>query len=197
MLGLIVSGRLVKTDFQQASPTQFVTVVEDADNINHIVVFLTGTQPFPDGYGGSVYFSWPDPMSPPSWQLLGFITNNKPSAIFKITKLKPTLGSGNPVPTFGTGQISHNAQIGVSIEPLSQIASQSPNAITEPSNTSTFMEFAQRVVQNLFDYVASFAVAQSQMTANPNESYIPMSAIRSWYNNFLRKLELNPQFWRS
>ena len=145
----------------------------------------------------SVYFSWPDPMSPPSWQLLGFITNNKPSAIFKITKLKPTLGSGNPVPTFGTGQISHNAQIGVSIEPLSQIASQSPNAITEPSNTSTFMEFAQRVVQNLFDYVASFAVAQSQMTANPNESYIPMSAIRSWYNNFLRKLELNPQFWRS
>lgn len=43
----------MKTDFQQASPTQFVTVVEDADNINHIVVFLTGTQPFPDGYGGS------------------------------------------------------------------------------------------------------------------------------------------------
>ena len=145
----------------------------------------------------SVYFSWPDPTSPPSWQLLGFITNNKPSAIFKITKLKPTLGGLNPIPTFGSGQISHNAQIGVSIEPLTQIASQSPNAITEPSNTSTFMEFAQRVVQNLFDYVASFAVTQSQMTANPNESYIPMSAVRGWYNNFLRKLELNPQFWRS
>jgi len=197
MFGLIVSGRLVKTDFQQVNTTQFITIVEDADNINHIVVFLTGSQPFPDGFGGSVYFSWPDPTSPPSWQLLGFITNQKPSVIFKITKLKPTLCGGNPIPTFGSGQISHNAQIGVSIEPLSQIASQSPNAITEPSNTSTFMEFAQRVIQNLFDYVTSFAVTQAQMTANPSESYIPMTAVRSWYNNFLRKLELNPQFWRS
>jgi len=197
MFGLIVSGRLVKTDFQQVNTTQFITIVEDADNINHIVVFLTGSQPFPDGFGGSVYFSWPNPTSPPSWQLLGFITNQKPSVIFKITKLKPTLCGGNPIPTFGSGQISHNAQIGVSIEPLSQIASQSPNAITEPSNTSTFMEFAQRVIQNLFDYVTSFAVTQAQMTANPSESYIPMTAVRSWYNNFLRKLELNPQFWRS
>jgi len=105
--------------------------------------------------------------------------------------------SGNPIPMFGSAQISHNAQIGISIEPLSQIASQSPNVVTEPSNTSMFMEFAQRVIQNLFDYAASFAVTQAQMTANPNESYVPMSALRSWYNNFLRKLELNPQFWRN
>lgn len=27
--------------------------VPDADNINHIVVFLTGTIPFPDGMGGA------------------------------------------------------------------------------------------------------------------------------------------------
>ena len=36
---------------------QFVTTVEDADNINHLVIFLTGTQPFPDGFGGSGIFS--------------------------------------------------------------------------------------------------------------------------------------------
>jgi protein Hikeshi len=39
------------------SDTQFVTTVEDADNINHLVIFLTGTQPFPDGFGGSGIFS--------------------------------------------------------------------------------------------------------------------------------------------
>jgi len=76
MFGLIVSGRLVtyfktnrcswslcyhwlsflpqvKTDFQQISERQFVTTVLEADNINHIVVFLTGTQAFPEGLGGS------------------------------------------------------------------------------------------------------------------------------------------------
>lgn len=71
MFGVIVSGRLVRiyrrkqiifyrfhlllqvqTEFQQISETQVVTTIPDADNINHIVVFLTGTMPFPGGTGG-------------------------------------------------------------------------------------------------------------------------------------------------
>jgi len=27
--------------------------IPDADNINHIVVFMTGQIPFPDGFGGA------------------------------------------------------------------------------------------------------------------------------------------------
>lgn len=194
MFGLIVSGRLVKTDFQQISERQFVTTVLEADNINHIVVFLTGTQAFPEGLGGSVYFSWPDLTGPPSWQFLGFISNTKPSAIFKITKLKTT-DSG--VPMFGQAQIAHNAQIGISVEPLQTIASQTPPSMTEPSKATLFMEFAQKTVQNLFDYIASFAVTQSQMIPSPNESFIPMSALRNWFTNYERRLQQNPNFWRS
>nr|CAG4649668.1 EOG090X0D82 [Scapholeberis mucronata] len=200
MFGLIVSGRLVQTNFEQISETQFVITIPDADNINHLVVFLTGTTPFPEGFGGSVYFRWPevDLAVAPVWQLLGFLTNNKPSNIYKITGLKKNIGNLMPSP-FGLNQggIHHHAQIGISIEPLEVISSQSPNAITEPTNTSTFQEFAERTVQNLFNYVASFAVTQAQMTPNPTENYIPMSALKNWYNGFLRKLELNPQFWRS
>nr|CAG4650468.1 EOG090X0D82 [Sida crystallina] len=196
MFGLIVSGRLVQTEFQQAGETQFVAMVLDADNINHIVIFLTGTQAFPEGLGGSVYFSWPDPAAPPSWQYLGFISNSKPSAIFKITKLKTNADQRN-APIFGQGLISHNAQIGISIEPLQTIAAQIPCVSSEPSAISSFMDFAQKTVQNLFDYVASFAVSQGQMMPNPNETFIPMSALRNWFTNFERKLEQNPNFWRA
>lgn len=147
----------------------------------------------------SVYFRWPEPdlSAPPVWQLLGFLTNNKPSSIYKITGLKKNLGNPNPSPFGPSAGVHHHAQIGISIEPLNLISSQSPSAITEPTNTSTFQEFAERTIQNLYNYLASFAVTQSQMMPNPRESYIPISALHSWYSSFIRKLELNPQFWRS
>lgn len=43
----------MQTDFQQIGENQFLITVPDADNINHIVVFLTGSVPFPDGTGGA------------------------------------------------------------------------------------------------------------------------------------------------
>ena len=43
----------VQTDFQQISETQFAITIPDADNINHLVVFLTGATAFPEGFGGS------------------------------------------------------------------------------------------------------------------------------------------------
>ncbi len=98
---------------------------------------------------------------------------------------------------FGQAQIAHNAQIGISVEPLQTIASQTPPSMTEPSKATLFMEFAQKTVQNLFDYIASFAVTQSQMIPSPNESFIPMSALRNWFTNYERRLQQNPNFWRS
>ena len=132
MFGLIVSGRLVSTSWEQAGPTNVVAEIQvetrveqlcktgflfgllrikfglllkderfpnlephqlasansmlitifqqDADSVNHVVIFLTGAVPFPEGIriqiksswisellgfyagmGGSVYFCWPQP----------------------------------------------------------------------------------------------------------------------------------------
>ena len=42
MLGCIVSGRLVQTDFQQIEQTKWLINIPEADSINYVVVFLTG-----------------------------------------------------------------------------------------------------------------------------------------------------------
>ena len=66
--------------------------VDDVGTFNHIVVFLTGQTAFPEGMGGAVYFSWPDNGESgdgaTAWQFLGMISNQKPSAIFKVAKFK-------------------------------------------------------------------------------------------------------------
>ena len=48
---------------------------------------MTGAVPFDDGFGGAIYLCWPFPE--PSWQLLGFLSNDKPSAIFRISGIRP------------------------------------------------------------------------------------------------------------
>ena len=85
-----MSGRLVDTAFREVDNTHAVIDISDFANINHLVVFLTGQTPFPEGTGGAVYFSRPEANAPANqpWQYLGMISNQKPSAIFKVAKLK-------------------------------------------------------------------------------------------------------------
>ncbi|RWS26393.1 protein OPI10-like protein [Leptotrombidium deliense] len=191
--GIIVSGRLVQTEFESVDNGKFLITIPEADSINHIVVFLTGSQPLPVGYGASVYFSWPDPNAPPTWLFLGHISNDKPSAIFKITKLKG--GADETVNPFGYVQqiVSHVAQIGISVEPLGQIEQLTPVTNVNPVNANSFVLYATKTAENLFNYVTSFG----QEVNNSGEQYIPLSTIRQWYENYLRKLQLNPNFWKN
>ncbi|KYM75425.1 Protein OPI10 like protein, partial [Atta colombica] len=186
----------VQTDFQQVGENQFLITIPDADNINHIVVFLTGTIPFSDGMGGAVYFSWPDPNAPPNWQFLGYISNSKPSAIFKISNLKKNHEFVNSnLGIFGVGKISHFAQIGVSVDPLTVIEQQI--ATVAATTTSSSMEFVQKMLTSFVNYVTSFTVTQAQMTPNPTENFVPLSTLQSWYETFERRLQQNPNFWKS
>lgn len=63
-------------DFQRVDDGKLLLNIPEADNINHIVIFLTGSIPLPAGLAGAVYFSWPDPNAPPNWQFLGKLTSN-------------------------------------------------------------------------------------------------------------------------
>lgn len=184
----------VQTQFEQISETKFLTTIPEADNVNHIVVFLTGVMPFPEGTAGQVYFSWPDPTSPPNWQLLGHISNIKPSVIFKISALKKLneIDNFNNVNAFGQQAICHNAQIGISIEPLANIQD-----ICHNDSAEAYVTFAQKMLENFMNYILSFSTTQPQMIPNPTANYVPLSAVQNWYTNFERRLVQNPNFWKT
>merc|ERR1711955_87803 len=98
--------------------------------------------------GGAVYFSWPQSEGGQSWQLLGTISNSKPSAIFRVAKLKGSSQDDNKENiTNSFMELGHpprlNAMVGISVEPLVVIEGQTPAAQTEASNVSSFMEFGQ------------------------------------------------------
>ena len=205
MLGCLVAGRLVQTDPLRVSGDKFVFNLADYESVNHVVVFLLGTEPFPPGTGGAVYFSFPDPAAGGQvWQLLGFITNEKPSAIFRISGLKAggeAGGGGAVAHPFGTPGVASPvvsvAQVGVSVEALEQLAQQTPVSAAAVSTVDSFVQFTQKMLDSLYNFACSFSVTQAQMTPNPGESFIPSSCILRWYENFQRRLAQNPTFWKS
>ena len=142
-----------------------------------------------------MYFSWPDPNSPPTWIYLGFLSNSKPSAVFKVSSLKHGAGA-TTVPSGLVQQFSHNAQVGIAVEPEVQVAGLTP-AAAEPSTVPSFVEFVQKMLQNFVNYAGSFSVTPAQMALAPNESYVPRSVVQRWYDNFQRRLEMNLNFWKS
>jgi len=89
-------------------------------------------KPFPAGTGVS-------------WQFLGHISNEKPSAIFKLSKVKPTeVALTTPfgqqmMDTVAQLESSTTALIGISVETLDQILQRSPPADTKVDKRCTHL----------------------------------------------------------
>lgn len=197
MFGCLVSGRLVQTNAQQVDANRFVFAIEKANQIQHIAVFLLGTVALPDGFGASIFFGWPPYQD---WKYLGYLTNTKPSAIFRLQTKGGAGGSGGAIDVdMGTERDDNVvAQIGISIEPLNVIESRVAglSAAVVPSSSSSgvsfqdMQEFATKMCSNLFNYLRSFA---TQSTGD----MIPGSALDKWYENFQRKIKNDPNFWKN
>lgn len=189
--------------------------LENAQNINHIVVFLLGTIPFEPGYAATVHLLWPNK----DWQLLGGqvekipltyytvilkfrhfnrLSNEKASAIFRLKAKESSVN--NP-------QISTSATLGISIEPiavvqqeLSTIQQPSSSALVKPGlNVSQVGLMAERVLENLYNYVTSFTVQNVPINAIPigqltENGYLPLKTFQTWYENLSRKLAVNPNY---
>ncbi|CAF0928904.1 unnamed protein product, partial [Didymodactylos carnosus] len=96
---------------------------------------------------------------------------------------------------FGSGysSVATDGLLGISAEPLTQLEQQTQPADIQPSIVSSQLEYTTKMLQNFFNYIISFA----QTIPNTNEQIVPLNQVQTWYTNFQRKLQENPNFWKS
>lgn len=182
MFSVILPGRLPLASPTQVDETHLVFPLSSPSTISHVVVTMTGVQPFPPGYSATVHLLWPQPSSStsttPEWKLLGCIRNTKPSAIFKVTpptSLPPT---------------EAEATLGISIEPDTlvdqQIATLQTSTALVPAKTATTasasdtaLALAPKIAKNAFSYLSSFAPDSAPQT-------VPL--LQKWLEQLERKL---------
>ncbi|KAF9007097.1 hypothetical protein BDQ17DRAFT_1302524 [Cyathus striatus] len=194
MFGCCVAGRLLQTNLQQVDETHALFELPNASQINHVCVFLLGTVPFPEGYGATVHFFWPGK----GFQLLGMLSNDKPSAIFRLrgTFTSSAMTTSQVAQTAFSSTAQSNgiadvtAVLGISIEPLQEINNQMqslPSALAKPGAdlTKDPTVLAERIVKHLFNYVSGFLGGSS---VTPDVA-VPLSIIAKWYESFLGKVK--------
>ncbi|KAI0061140.1 DUF775-domain-containing protein [Artomyces pyxidatus] len=194
MFGCCVAGRLLQTNLQQIDETHAAFELPAAESINHLCVFLMGTVPFPDGYGAAVHFFWPGK----GFQLLGMLSNEKPSAIFRLrghfssqsTSTQARFHNpGIQSPSNLNGEVT--AILGLSIEPLEQIMAQVgalPSAVAKPAPPPMDPTLlAEKIVKHMFNYISGFVTGSGSGAAITPESMVPMALIARWYDSFLSK----------
>ena len=111
-----------------------------------------------------------------------------------IADMSPNQGFGFTQPI-----VSHVAQIGISIEPLVAISQMTADPTANVSQQNHFEEFAVKAAENLFNYCASFANSLQHFMTTPmgGQQLVPLSTIQQWYENFIRRLRQDPQYWRN
>jgi len=196
MFAVLVSGRLVQTQFQQVSPTKIVFPLDNATQVNTLAIFMTGSQPLPAGAGAIVYLGWP-PFE--SWQYLGYLTNDMPSAFFKVSQADAAGAQSAAGGHFGPQAPGQNivAQIGLEVAELAAIEHQfGRREARKERQVADFVMFSQSLMEGLFNFVGSFTFEIRNDATGQPEKIVPMRIFERWYSSFLGKLKSNPDFWR-
>ena len=53
MFGILVAGRLPANNFERVSENQFLIQINDIETVNHLVVFMSGQEAFPENLAGA------------------------------------------------------------------------------------------------------------------------------------------------
>lgn len=151
---------------------------------------IVGERLFDLGLGASVYHSVPSAAEhSQAWRFLGVLTNEKASAVFRLTH-PPSSSTQNALPF----------QIGISIEPLSvldQLTASSTSTALIPvpaSHPDSAIAIAQRIGESVFNYVVSFARSATTVAqAEPDLQVVPVRTVQDWFNNLVRRATVDPE----
>ncbi|KAG0248191.1 hypothetical protein BG011_000366, partial [Mortierella polycephala] len=156
----------VQTNLQQVDVNKFTFQLDDAESINHIVVFLLGTLPFQPGYAATVHLLWPNK----TWQLLGMLSNNKPSVIFRL-KTGNTLRS-----QFGATYSSGNENV-MSMDSASKASGGSGATTFVTATLGISIEPTDTVMAQIATLQSSTSAPSSSSGSNiPNSTLVPLSS---------------------
>jgi len=183
MFGCICSGRPVQTNLQIVSDTEALFLLPNAHAINHIVVFLLPETILPPNTAAAIHYSWPGKP----FQLLGSISNSKPSAIFQLSGVKPQFHNDiNGEEAAATTTI----QLGIAVQPESIVQEQiaANHAGRSSQQMTKTVVLARKIIQHAFNYVQSFSQGPA------GQEVVQLRAFKEWWNKFESKMVNDPGF---
>ncbi|KAM7539956.1 hypothetical protein Aperf_G00000039408 [Anoplocephala perfoliata] len=180
MFAALLAGQIVQSNFVEVSPGKLLLDLPPLGKSNHVVVFLTGQTALPVGFGAGVHFGIVE-NGQTLWSYLGFLSNERPSAIFRVSGLKRT---GSVV----------TARLGISLETQVELSGQTPALENSSTSLGVYdgVKFAQFAAENLFNFASGYA----QEVPGTSDAYVPLSVIKRWLDTIQRKLLLDPDFWK-
>uniref|UniRef100_A0A915NTP2 Hikeshi-like domain-containing protein n=1 Tax=Meloidogyne floridensis TaxID=298350 RepID=A0A915NTP2_9BILA len=164
VFGLIIAGRMVQTDFTALKEMEYMIEIQDAE-------------------------SWtPTDGGERQWNYLGFISNEKPSALFKIGQLTKQQQQQNPQnfsfnasnmnTNFFNNSAVHSALIGVKVEPMIEILRRNENEETSTNEQlSSLALFPEKMLRNFVNFMHSFAVSFPKPNTTQYEEYVPAKSV--------------------
>ena len=171
LFGIVVPGRPLISEFQPVSDSKAVAVLDFPTLVTEITFFLLPSSPVPPGYGAILYYS----IDQVHWELIGAISPEKPSGIFRTGWPTKEELAGCPA-----------VFLGVSLEPMTVIE----NLEMTTSGFEDRFNFAHKIALDLFQYMASFSSSSSPA----GMMAVPTNIFDRWMERFERKYRLDPNF---
>jgi hypothetical protein len=197
VVGLIVPGGPVRTDFVPVDPsgTKFALTLNSPGDLpspvastGELVCFLVPNAHIPPNHGILLYWQLSlqnTPNSATGFELLGCLTPDRPSEIFRTgwSEHDQFLGLTHGQPATIT--------IGLSMECLESVNNLASGSSTAASHARRPL-VAQKIAQDLFNFMQSFDTAGMN---GEEEMLVPQNLFERWWKRFETKSKRDPNFF--